>query len=65
MTKIISSQGTHWVWLDHLQAIRKTVNGIELIFDYLELTVNECDLNIKDNERLLEFLKDRDVEWNI
>ena len=65
MTKIISSQGTHWVWLADLQAIRKTVNGIELIFDYIELTVNECDLNIKDNGPLLEFLKTREVEWNI
>ena len=65
MTKIISSQGTHWVWLDHLQAIRKTVNGIELIFDYLELTLHGCDLNDKDNGPLLEFLKTRNVKWNI
>ena len=65
MTKISTAHGTYWVWLDHLQAIRKTVNGIELIFDYENLTLHGCDLNDKDNGPLLEFLKDRDVEWNI
>ena len=65
MTKIISSQGTYWVWLDHLQAIRKANDGITMIFDYQEFTLKECDLNVEDNEPLLKFLKDRDVEWNI
>ena len=65
MTKIIAANGTYWVWLDHLQAIHKRPDGIELIFDYQEFTLNNCDLNVKDNEPLLQFLKDRDVEWNI
>lgn len=65
MTKILTAHGTYWVWLDHLQAIRKSNKGIELIFDYQELPLYNCDLNVKDNGPLLEFLKDRDVEWNI
>ena len=65
MTKITAINGTYWVWLDHLQAIHKTNDGIELIFDYQEFALKECDLNVKDNEPLLEFLKTRDVEWNI
>jgi len=65
MTKITTSNGTCWVWLDHLQAIRKINDGIRLIFDYQEFTLNNCDLNIKDNEPLLEFLKTMDVKWNI
>ena len=65
MTKISTSHGTYWVWLDHLQAIRKINDGIDLIFDYQEFTLNDCDLNAKDNGPLLEFLKNRDVKWNI
>ena len=65
MTKISTAYGIYWVWLDHLQAIRKANDGITLIFDYQEFALKECDLNVEDNESLLQFLKDRDVEWNI
>ena len=65
MTKITAANGTYWVWLDHLQAIHQIHDGLRLIFDYQEFTLNNCDLNVKDNEPLLQFLKTRDVEWNI